>query len=83
MEGILDLSMECIGEFVSKPATWGLIHEGLDGSNQCAEVGKPNRIVRPQGDIVEVDGFAEGIITAAMGIAGPLIQSLQLAEMTL
>jgi hypothetical protein len=36
--------------------------------------------VRPQAGIVEADGFAEGIITAAMGIAGQVIQSLQLAK---
>ena len=79
----MDLSMECIGEFVSKPATWGLIDKSLDGGNQRAQARKPNRIVGPQAGMVEAGGFAEGIITAAMGIAGPLIQSLQLAEMTL
>jgi hypothetical protein len=80
VEGILDLGMEGIGQFVGKPTLWGLIDKGLDACHQGAEAGKPNRIVGPQAGIVEAGGFAKGIIAAAMGVAGQVIQSLQLAK---
>ena len=34
----------------------------------------------PQADVVEAGGFAEGIVTAAMGIAGEVIQEFELSK---
>ena len=34
----------------------------------------------PQADIVEAGGFAEGIVTAAMGIAGEVIQEFEFSK---
>jgi len=34
----------------------------------------------PQADVIEAGGFAEGIVAAAMGIAGQVIQELELAK---
>ena len=80
VEGILDLSMENVGQFIGEPAVRGLVDEGLDGGDEGAVTGKPNCIVGPQADVVEAGGFAEGIVTAAMGIAGEVIQELELCE---
>ena len=34
----------------------------------------------PQADVVEAGGFAEGIVTAAMGIAGEVIEELEFSK---
>src|SRR5437868_6256632 len=80
VEGILNLSMEHVGQFVGEPSARGLIDEGLDGGNQGAVTGKPNCIVRPQADVIEAGSFAEGVVTAAMGIAGEVIEGLEFAK---
>jgi hypothetical protein len=36
--------------------------------------------VGPQADVVEAGGFAEGIVTAAMRIAGEVIQEFELSK---
>jgi hypothetical protein len=42
--------------------------------------GKPNSVVGPQAGVVETGRFAERIITAAVGIAGHVIQKLEFAK---
>lgn len=80
VEGILDLSMENVGQFIGEPAAGGLVDEGLDGGDEGAVTGKPNCIVGPEADVVEAGDFAEGVVTAAMGIAGEVIQELELSK---
>ena len=72
--------MEGVGQFVGEAATRGLIDEGLEGGDESAVAGKPNRILGPQACVVEASGFTEGIVAAAMGIAGEVIQKLELAK---
>jgi hypothetical protein len=67
VEGILDLNVENVGQFIGEAAVRGLVDEGLDGGDESAVTGKPNCIVGPQANVVETGGFAESIITAAMG----------------
>jgi hypothetical protein len=80
VEGILDFSMQRIGQFVSKPAMKGPIDKGLDRGHERAETGKPNRIMGPQPGIVEAGAFAEGLVAAAMRIDGEVVQSFQLPK---
>ena len=80
VEGILDLSMENVGQFIGEPAVRRLVDEGLDGGDEGAITGKPNCLVGPQADVVEAGGFAEGIVTAAMSIAGEVIEELELSK---
>ena len=80
VEGILDFSMENVGQFIGEPTARGLVNEELDGGDKGAITGKPNCIMGPQAEIVEACGFAEGIVTAAMGIAGKVIQELELSK---
>jgi hypothetical protein len=72
--------MESIGQFVGEPTAWGLIDKGLDGGDQSAVTGKPNRVVGPQAGVVEAGSLTEGIVAAAMGIAGEVIQELEFAK---
>ena len=72
--------MERVGQFVGEPAAWGLIDEGLDGGDESAIAGRPNCMVGLQAGVVEARRFAEGIVTAAMSIAGEVIQELELAK---
>jgi hypothetical protein len=67
-------------QLVGEAATRGLIDEGFDGGDQRAEAGKPNCIMGLQACIVEAGGFAKGIVAAAMGIAGQVVQELKLAK---
>lgn len=80
VEGILDLGMENVGQFIGEAAVRGLIDEGLDGGDKGAMPGKPNGIVGPEAGVVEAGGFAEGIVTAAMGIARKIIQEFELSK---
>ena len=80
MEGILDFSMENVGQFIGEPAARRLVDEGLDGGDKGAITGKPNCLMGPQADVVEAGSFAEGIVTAAMGIAGKVVQELELSK---
>src|SRR6185295_3322492 len=66
VKGILDFSMENVGQFIGEPAARGLVNEELDGGDEGAVTGKPNGIVGPQAEVVEAGSFAEGIVTAAM-----------------
>ena len=70
VQRILDFSMENVGQFIGEPAVRGVVDEGLDGGDEGAITGKPNCIVGPQADAVEAGSFAEGIVTAAVSIAG-------------
>jgi len=76
VEGILDFRMENVGQFIGEPAARRLVDEGLDGGDERAVTGKPNSIMGPQADVVESGGFAEGIVTAAVRIAGEESRSL-------
>ena len=76
----MDLSMENVGQFIGEPAVRGLVDEGLEGGDEGAITGKPNCIVEPKAEVVEAGGFAERIVTTAMGIAGEVIQELELSK---
>jgi hypothetical protein len=79
-EGVLDLSMKHVGQFIGEPAVGGLVHEGLYGGDEGAVTGKPNCIVGPKASVVEANRFAEGIVTTAMGIAGEVIEEPELSK---
>ena len=48
--------------------------KGLDGGDERAVPGKPDRLMGPQTVVVEAGGFTEGVIAAAMGIAGEVVE---------
>jgi hypothetical protein len=80
MERILDLSMECVRQFVGEAAARGLMDEGLDGGDESAVAGKPNRILGPQAGIVETGGFTEGVIAPAVSITREVVEGFEFAK---
>ena len=80
MEWIVNLGMECVGEFVGEPAVSSLIDEGLNGGDERALTRKPDRLVGPQAGLVEARRCAESVVAAAMGVAGQVVEELELAE---
>jgi hypothetical protein len=80
VEGILDLGMECIGQFVGEAAVKGLTNEGLDGGDECAVTREPDRLMGPQAGVVEVGGFSKSVVTAAMSIAGKVVEEFEFAK---
>src|SRR6516164_3818544 len=57
-----------------------MLNELYRGGQQGAAAGKPSLGMRPQSVVVEACDFAQGIVSAAMGIAGEVIQRLEFAE---
>jgi hypothetical protein len=57
-----------------------LVHEVLGGIQQSAVSRKPDRLARPEAVGIEVSEFAERIVSAAMRVAGKVIQLPQLPE---
>ena len=76
----MDFGMECIGQFVGEPASRRLVDEGFDRGNERAVTREPNGIMGPQAGIVEAGAFAEGIVAAAMSIAGQIVEGLEFAK---
>jgi hypothetical protein len=62
VERIVDLGMECVGQFVGEPPARSLIDEGLDGGDERAVAGEPDRIMGPQTGVVEVGGFPKSVV---------------------
>ena len=76
----MDLGMERISQFVGEPSVRSLVDEGLHGSDEGAVTGKPNVIVGPEAGLVEADRFPEGVVAAAMSIAGQVVEELEFAK---
>lgn len=56
------------------------VGESFDGGQQGAVAGKPNGLVGPQAVVVEAGDFAEGVVAAAVSVAGEVVELLELAE---
>ena len=72
--------MKRVSQFVGEPPARGLIDEGLNGGDQRAMTREPDRIMGPQAGIVEAGGLTEGIVTAAMSIAGQVVERPEFAK---
>ncbi len=70
MEGILDLGVEGIGQFVGEPSARSLIDERLNGGDERAVTREPDGIVRPEPGVIEASDFAKRIVAATVGVAG-------------
>jgi hypothetical protein len=74
MEGILHLDMQRRSQFIGEVSARGTMNESFRGSQQGTEPGKPDICLRPQSVFVKAGDFAQSIVSAAMGIAGEVIQ---------
>ena len=72
--------MESIGQFVGEPPARSLIDEGLDGGDERAVAGEPDRIMRPETGVVEVSGFPKSVVATAMSIAGEVVEEFEFAK---
>jgi len=80
MEGILHFDVQLGQQFIGEASPQGTVNERFRGCQQGAEAGEPDLLLGPQSAIVKASDFAQGIVSAAMGIAGEVIQRLEFAE---
>jgi Rhodopirellula transposase DDE domain len=77
LQGVLYLDVQAKSQLIGEISTRGTIDECFRGSQKCAETGEPNLCPRPQPVIVKTGDFAQGIVSAAMGVAGEITQRLE------
>ena len=80
MQGVLHLDMQGAGQFIGKEPARGTIDERFCGGQQRTELREADGRMRPQPFVVETNDLTKRIVFAAMGVAGEVIQRLQLAE---
>jgi hypothetical protein len=80
MEGILHFDVQVRSQLIGEVSTRGTLDEGICRGQQGAEAGEPDLCLGPQSAIIKAGDFAQGIVSAAMGIAGEVIQRLEFAE---
>src|SRR5260370_42613761 len=54
--------------------------KGFDGGNERAVPGKPDCLMGPKTVVVETGRFTEGVVAAAMRVAGKVVERLELAK---
>jgi len=54
--------------------------KGLDGGDERAVSGKPDRLMGPETVVVEAGRFTEDVVAAAMSVAGKVVERLELAK---
>ena len=79
-EGILGADMQQVVQLLAEVSGLGVADERFGGCDQGADPGKADPGERPQTTLVEVDELIEGVVAAAMRVAGPGGQVLELAE---
>ena len=72
--------MEQVVELLAEMPCVCLVDERLGGGDQGAGAGEPDAAERPQSELVEVGEFVEGVVAAAMRVAGAGGEVLELAE---
>src|SRR5271169_1414847 len=80
MQGVLHFNVQGPRQFIGEETARGTIDEHFGGGQQRAETREPDVCLRPQSLVVKPGDFAQRIVTAAMGIAGEVIERLELAE---
>ena len=79
-QGVLGADAEQVVQLFAEMTRLRLADERLGGGDEGAGAGEPNLAERPQSSFVEVDEFVEGVVAAAMGVAGAGGQVLELAK---
>ena len=79
-EGILGADMQQVVQLLAEVSGLGVADERLGGCDQGADAGEADPGEGPQTALVEVDEFIEGVVAAAMRVAVPGGQVLELAE---
>ena len=77
---VLHFDVQGPRQFIGEISPRGTIDERLGGGEQRAETREPDVGMRPQPLLVETGDFAQGIVSATMGVAGEIIQRLEFPE---
>ena len=80
MQRVLYFDVQDMRQFIGKISARGMIDEPFGGGQQRAETREPDVLLRPQALVVKESDFAQSIVSAAMGVAGEVIQGYELAE---
>jgi hypothetical protein len=54
--------------------------KGFDGGDERAVPGKPDCLMGPKTVVVEAGRFTEGVVAAALSVAGKVVERLELAK---
>ena len=79
-QGVLHGDVERLVEFGDEIAGRGTVDEGGGGVDQGAEARKPHGILRPQAVVVKASDTVEGIVAAAMRVAGSIVELIEFAK---
>ena len=77
---VLGADREQVVQFVDEVSRLGVVDERLGGCDQGAGVGETDPGEGPQAVLVEVGEDIEGVVAAAMRVAGPGVKVLELAK---
>ena len=80
MQRVLHIDVQGTRQFVGEIPARRTIDECLGGGQQRAEAREPDVCLRPQSLVVKAGDFAQGIVSAAMGVAGEVVQRFEFAE---
>ena len=79
-QGVLGTDMQQVVQLLAEMSGLRLVDERLGRGDQGADAGEPDPVERPQSALVELDPFVEGVVTAAMRVAGASRQALELSK---
>ena len=72
--------MQQVIQLFRKVSGRGVLDKSLGRIQQSALAGEPDGLKRPQAVLVEVSGFIQRVISAAMGVASPISELFQFAK---
>ena len=77
---VLGADVEQVVQLVDEVSGLGVLDERLGGCDEGAGAGEADAGERPEAALVEIGEFVEGVVAAAMGVAGAGVEVLELAE---
>src|SRR5664279_4592486 len=80
MECVLHFDVQGACQFMGEETARRTIDEQFGGGQQRAASREPDVCLRPQSKVVKPGDFTQRIVSAAMGVAGEVIEQFELAE---
>src|SRR5450759_4786642 len=80
MQCVRHFDVQGARQFIGEKAARGTIDEPFGGGQQRAASREPDVCLRPQSKVVKPGDFTQRIVSAAMGVAGQVIERFELAE---
>ena len=77
---VLGADVEQVVQLVDEVSGLGVLDERLGRCDEGAGAGEADAGERPEAALVEIGEFVEGVVAAAMGVAGAGVEVLELAE---